>query len=273
MKPLIRWTMGPACPEGYRLLLESIFRFKKIYDFDMVVCYNNQESNCLDFIKSLGVDVLDQSTLPQKFEVKDAFWKLVPFRLRPEGHEIFIDNDLVIWDKIPEVDQFLDSKATLIYQGMWGKHGVYNLPVEFNVNSGIFGVPPNFDLEKHILDSWKNPYVELEDKTIEFDRFSEQGLVGTALLKNDSYIVIPQCRIPILETYFSYELHRKNLNAKGFHFVGSNTKYNSCFYRFLIEMSQRDKQKGLESSINLWNKLKKLHSINDMWKISRETMV
>jgi len=38
-------------------------------------------------------------------------------------------------------------------------------------------------------------------------------------------------------------------------------------------MSQRDKQKGVESSINLWNKLKKLHSINDMWKISRETMV
>lgn len=239
----------------------------------MVVCYNNQESNCLDFIKSLGVDVLDQSTFPKKFEVKDAFWKLVPFRLRPEGYEIFIDNDLVIWDKIPEVDQFLDSKATLIYQGMWGKHGVYNLPVEFNVNSGIFGVPPNFDLEKHVLDSWKDPYLELEDKTIEFDRFSEQGLVGTALLKNESYIVIPQCRIPILETYFSYELHRKNLNAKGFHFVGSNTKYNSCFYRFLIEMSQRDKQQNIESSLNLWNKLKKIHNINDMWKISRETMV
>lgn len=273
MKPLVRWTMGPACPEGYRLLLESIFRFKKIYDFDMVVCYNNQEPNYLDFIKSLGVDVVDQSTFPQKFEVKDAFWKLVPFRLRPEGYEIFIDNDLVIWDRIPEIDQFVNSKATLIYQGMWGKHGVYKLPVEFNVNSGIFGVPPNFDLEKHVLDCWKSPFIENEEGDQEFDRFSEQGLVGTALLKNDSYIVIPQCRIPILETYFSYDLHKKNLNACGFHFVGSNSKLNTCFYRFLIDVSQKDKQTGIESSLILWNKLKKMHYINDMWKISREAMV
>lgn len=36
---------------------------------------------------------------------------------------------------------------------------------------------------------------------------------------------------------------------------------------------KKDKQTGANSSVDLWNKLKKMHYINDMWKISREAMV
>lgn len=225
MKPLLRWTIGEVHACGYRTLRDSVKRLRDLYDFDFVICHNNQNPAQLEFLKSLGVELIDQIGY-QSLE-KYTFMKLSPSRLRPEGHEIFLDNDVVLYKKIPEIDQFIESDATLVYEGLYGLHGAYSLPKGIHVNSGIFGLPPGYEFETWLKHNW----LDLPAPS----KFDEQGLVGKCLLDHSAYIILPQCRVPILESHFDYKAHRKNQSACGFHFVGANREENLNFMKFMGE--------------------------------------
>ncbi len=225
MKPLLRWTIGEVHACGYRTLRDSVKRLRDLYDFDFVICHNGQNTAQLEFLESLGVELHAQDGY-QSLE-KQTFMKLTPFRLRPDGHEIFLDNDVVLYDCPSEIDQFLASDSTLVYEGLYGLHGAYTLPKGIHVNSGIFGLPPGFDMEASIKANW----LPLPAPS----KFDEQGLVGKCLVDHSSYIILPQCRVPILESHFDYKAHRRNKSACGFHFVGANREENLNFMKFMGE--------------------------------------
>ena len=150
MRPLVRWIIGPVKKQGFNCLRKSINSFSKIYtNVDLMVCHNQLEKKQVDLIKSMGVFVYEQ-IYTKGIEPKGVAWKLYPPRLRLDAHEIIIDNDIIIGKQIPQINQFLSENSTLVYEAgkpMYGKFAKY-VPKTPYINSGIYGMPPGFNLEK-----------------------------------------------------------------------------------------------------------------------------
>lgn len=216
MKPLVRWTIGNVRDVGFEMLRESIRHFKKIYpDFDYFVCCNEIKNK--KFPDNINVFLQDHNccSIPIKPNSINA-WKLFPPRLRINSHELFIDNDLIIYKKIPQISEFLKSTRPLCY----GTHDDRPFPygifsknfdkTKFKLNSGIFGLPPNYDFEAEIIKNINEANLK------KWGVLDEQGLVATCLLnKNPITIHISE----ISNCWKSY-----NFGKYGFHFCGHNTE-------------------------------------------------
>jgi hypothetical protein len=187
MKPLVRWTIGNVNKTGHEILKKSIRSFKKLYpNFDYIVCYNEIKYNDSDKIE--GIEYFSQSheccDIPVKPFSINA-WKLFPPRLRINSYELFLDNDLVIHKKIPQIDEFLNNDRPLCY-GTHDKHRDFPYgrfsnffsknENNFILNSGIFGLPPGYDFEKEII------YFINKISLKKWEYFDEQGLVAKCLL-------------------------------------------------------------------------------------------
>jgi hypothetical protein len=218
-KPLIRWTIGPTTEAGLECLEMSVKSAQKLYDADFVICYNCEKK----FIKPL-CDKLKITSINQREYIKNTkdcpigvAWKLYPPRLRPESHEIFIDNDIIISEQIEEIDKFLSSSShTLLLEAVIRKYGKFekHVPKGFYINSGVFGLPPHFDLEKYIKYFCKDGWEENNKNSSK--TWDEQGLVATALLNNAKHVIIPKEIIVNCEHHFC--------SGKGVHFVGLNRR-------------------------------------------------
>lgn len=219
MKPLARWTIGNTTPNGYESLVCSILAFTNLYDVEVIVCHNCDPNNLPDRVSQYLKYDQRQCRLGDNIEAKGVAWKLYPPRLAIDRHEIQIDNDLIIEERIPEIDQFLNSDCTLLLQGSSRTYGRFerHVPIGFQINSGIFGMPPGFNfqqhIETHIGSGWeKNAYGEHAQN----ETFDEQGLVALALLNYPRYVIIPRSCIVDCEQNWH--------QAKGYHFIGLNRR-------------------------------------------------
>lgn len=220
MKYIIKWHVGNVSKSGFDCLNESVYSFRKFYpDAEFHICYNQIEPNKLSHFNDIQLH--NQLDFLSSFPIKpldgyQVHWKLYPPRISKDVHEITIDNDIVIFDKVREIDLFLQSKDhTLLYQGLHGLHGSFSkyIPNGIRINSGIFGMPPYFDFINEMnnlltVSDWKN-------------KFDEQGLIALVLLKNKKYFIIPLTTIPILESDFDIDAITSDLCC-GYHFVGVN---------------------------------------------------
>jgi hypothetical protein len=148
-------------------------------------------------------------------------WKLYPPRLRPNAHEIFIDNDLII-DKLPvEIEIFLQSNNYFIYtEGLHvNTKGRFNWPIGKTFNSGLFGIPPNFDFKEQIEN-------KLKDQLGWTDYFDEQGLVGEILLNQNNVLNID------LKTIGIFEEAPVQIGLHGYHFVKANSGTNTAWNHY-----------------------------------------
>lgn len=213
-KPLIRYTIGGNPKKaGEEILRYSIYRIKQILEdkVDIVLCYNNISPKRF---ADLQIDMIDQSMYQEylPYPPKGVAWKLYPPRLRLESHEIFIDNDFVL-EKIPqEIDKFLSSDN--YFFGIEGLHSnthgrFHKWPYGATFNSGIFGIPPNFDFANEISK-------RTDDDFGWVDRHDEQGLVGTILFQQKNFIQIGKDKIGI------FEREEPKDDLFGYHFVMSN---------------------------------------------------
>jgi hypothetical protein len=87
------------------------------------------------------------------------------------------------------------------------------VPNGYCINSGIFGLPPGFDLQKYIVffgDQWEH---NVWHSSYTWD---EQGLVAFALLDYPRCCIIPHSTITNCEVEFR--------PAAGMHFVGLNRR-------------------------------------------------
>lgn len=222
IKPLVRWTIGPVRPDGFKCLIESISNFTALYDVEPVICFNCNQALIDQLIRptisaSFPRLIDQQNYLTNCVPPKGVAWKLYPPRLALDRHELIIDNDLIIQDKIPELDEFFKSDVTLLLEETSRTYGRFekHVPPGLRINSGIYGMPPGFDLKKYIDfyvgSEWENNALAEHAANVTFD---EQGLVAFALSSYPRNVIISSSTITNCEHHFN--------ESKGMHFIGLN---------------------------------------------------
>jgi hypothetical protein len=182
-KPLARWTVGPPRSRfDDAILRRSVINFRRFYGdvFDCLLCLNGRDARGLD---GLGAEVILQKSVAGCPEPKGVAWKLYPPRIRPDSHELFIDHDVVLVDRIEKLDSFLSRRDAFLYSQAYSLEGCYGsfrnlVPEGFRLNSGFFGLPPGFRFDLSSVREW-------------FDYFDEQGFVASSLCGQDSLIMVP----------------------------------------------------------------------------------
>ena len=233
MKPLARWTIGNTNKDGYECLFISINSFLRFYDADVVVCYNCPLGALPQKFKQFCL--IDQTQhLSVGPEPKGVAWKLYPPRIDINRHEICIDNDVVFNSPIEQIKDFFQSNSTLLLECVSRTYGRFerHVPPGFRINSGVYGMPPGFNLEPFIRfyagDQWEKNALHKHDKNETFD---EQGIIALALLTHSRYVIIPNKDITNCEIQL--------IPAKGHHFIGLNRR--KCHYPFRLYRSLNKK--------------------------------
>jgi len=194
MKTLIRWTVGGNISEaGWECFSESVRITPKIYpEFDYVICHNGMDAKMLKRLRGFGIDLYDQKFeeigVPFEFTIKTTdnvsnhAWKLCPLRLRPESHEIWMDNDIILWDRIPEIDEFINDDKKPIVSQTWSRelYGQFDcdIPDGCSICAGFFGLPPSFPFKEKIYDSIK--------LKMPLSGFDEQGMIAYIITNNEN---------------------------------------------------------------------------------------
>lgn len=214
MKNLIRWTVGDVCQDGLDILKHSIRLIKKNYpNFERVVCFNNINKKKLIHFDATLFEQLHTNDI--EYAPKNELWKLYPPRLDKESYEIVIDNDLIIFSRIKEIDFFLTSNHTLMLRGRARAFGKYDhkIPQGYAINGGLYGMPPDFDFAQKIRDCCKDD--KIRDWT---ERCDDQGIIANCLLSQKHLIIEPGTILNYFPEYnfaLPYEL-------KGIHLIRSN---------------------------------------------------
>jgi hypothetical protein len=225
MKPLVRWIVGPVFPKGFRCLALSYKKLRGVYgdSLDYLICHNQLNPSQREEVEAIGCPSQDQ--FPYHFPVPPTYWpsdpgnmdgsrncwKLHPPRLRQEAHEIILDNDIVIADRLPTIDAFLTSSRPMLAEGLQRNYGQFvgNVPEGVVLNSGIIGLPPGFDFRGRLLN--------LLPPGWEWGGFfDEQGLVVSSLV-GDNPLVVGLDEVAICQP------HERPTEAHGHHFVGLNS--------------------------------------------------
>jgi hypothetical protein len=219
--PLVRWTIGPVRKAGFDCLEESVCSFRRIYpNTKIVICHNQLTPAQVCRLEKLKIPLLDQIISKDSSEISlippiGVAWKLYPPRLSPDTHELFIDNDLVIEDRVEEIDRFLAGDMTLLLQETTRHYGKFerHVPPGYCINSGLFGLPPGFPFGNYIkfyASSWE------ENCGHASRTWDEQGLVAAILLAYKRSVIIPFTTITNCEKNYT--------PSKGMHFIGLNRR-------------------------------------------------
>jgi len=186
----------------------------------MMICYNNIDIERLYFAHGFGVKLYN-ATEKDQFLPMDRWgvsWKICPPRMRPESYELILDNDVVIHGTSDIFEKAIAENKCLMTEGHFRNFGKYadKLPSKLRLNSGLIGLPPNYDFGKDL----KEVFMGWDDTGEAFD---EQGLIALALTKNPYYIM------PLSELHICHENYVKT--PFGIHFV----RVNSGAYTFWDE--------------------------------------
>lgn len=244
MKPLVRWTIGPVNGCGMEILEESVKQFGRIYpEFDRVVCYNQipisdlpefetevvlyeQSSGDLAY-PLMGYDdpLINVDAQLRKYGMAGSGWKLCPPRLRIDTHELWLDNDIVIWERIPQINEWLVSQKNIISEGRGRIFGQFShlVPSHLKLCAGFFGLHNGFDFNFAILEHCKLLHGGA------LGHYDEQGLVS-AIISNSSHIVVPQTELRIVQ-------HNEILppvRPPAIHFVGANRHSHPAWHTYKI---------------------------------------
>ena len=213
MRRIVRWTIGNVSKEGYDCLRLSIRLWRRLFKsrFEMVVLYNGEPP-------SVDCPTINQnrfrSSLP--FYPTTTSWKLYPPRLDPDAYEIFIDNDLILYEAPDALRQCNDFFITEAWKRCYGKHDSL-VPAGFVANSGLFGLPPHFDFGTHLATTgsqWEG-------------HFDEQGLVAAVLARHSATVV------PLSDVKVCVPQETMGLGRCGMHFVGLNASYRDHWDNFV----------------------------------------
>lgn len=195
VKPVVRWTIGTRNKSAIDCMTHAIDKFKEIFSnrFKTVVCTNHPH---LEIQPGLVDEIVYQRQCQSKIILPPPLfgqsggpaWKLYPGRLSPDTHEIFIDNDLIIYRKPEIFEEFLSSENFLITAAIKRS---YSSEIEsfvrsdFNINSGIIGLPPHFDFVKEINESIEVLQIN------EWRRHFDEQTVVAYMLQNKDVLTIP----------------------------------------------------------------------------------
>lgn len=216
-KPLVRWTAGPARSVFDDVILRrSVNGLVSLYGdlLDYVVCINGRQK---EEFEDLGVRIVLQGGVEGAPKPEGVAWKLYPPRMRPSSHEIFIDHDLVLIERMRGVDLFLESEDAFLYTQ--SPPGVRNygrfdglVPEGFRLNSGLFGLPPHFQFDMGSVGQWSG-------------YFDEQGFVASVICRQKKAVCLN------LDDIWICDSDRMPRNAKAYHFV--HNRRDESWLKFL----------------------------------------
>lgn len=234
MQITFKWIIGDTCEEGQKCLVFSIRKIRKLFPTArLVICHNCDVKKIPKKLVDLTIDQRSDKIL-RMFDDKDHSvpypsgpeWKLYTPRIDLNSWEVWIDNDIAIYD-IPEVMKFQHPFRPFVcepFKRSYSPRFDKIIPADKNYNTGIVGLPPNFDLEKKIkkhvqsIDRWNN-------------HFHEQSIISIALFEFNPRMVSFE-EIPVLWN----QDYKKG--TCGMHFVGLNNGYKKHWKKFKNSMVQ-----------------------------------
>lgn len=228
--------MGPSFKEGLKCLKLSVKLAKKIFpECDFAICYNQINSETLQQLKTLNVELFDSEKFTESFFIKPEYgqnvhWKLYPPRLKLNAHELFLDNDVILFKRPKEINDFFNSNIAVMLEGIvYENHGQFNeiTPRGLKINSGIFGLPPNFDINKKASQLCRENGINKWEH-----RMDEQGMVATTIASSKQYEIISNVVVPIIEPDFEID-YLTTSQCCGYHFVQLNYKKHNAWKNFM----------------------------------------
>lgn len=224
-KPLIRWSVGGCSNRGIEILEESVRTAKILYpDFDYTICYNNLTDYQFNKISQFNIPLVNSHNFVNllAIEPRGAMWALLPpIRLNPNGYELYMDNDIILTNRMPLIDKWLQNDmiiCTRQYKKRAGRpinYGEYEHLISRKIpplNTGFFGLPPQFQL--HL-----NKIINKVGK-VKKNHHNFQGIIAACLTEHPNLVPISKDDIKLCRNT------RKNLDKwsgkYGTHFITAN---------------------------------------------------
>jgi hypothetical protein len=234
---IVRWTIGPCNRLGLTCLKRSIKSWIKTFgrpSNGIFVCHNGIKTKELDILRDLDVDLIEQSKYKSSLKIPpfDSAWKFYPPRISKDDHEVFIDNDLIVYSKFSELDNFLSRKdaaiVTAAHKPFFGNFQ-NRIPKEQDaINTGFFGLPPEFDFGSELNNTIGNQRWETHS--------DDQGAFCLAVKKLD-LIVVPLKVIWVANPNVGFAPYKEG--SSGTHFAGSNHGNFSYLKSFLKKTTNK----------------------------------
>lgn len=188
---IARWTIGDVHENGFDCLKYSIKSFASLYpEFEYYVCYNSISRKKLDCLDNLNLNLTYIEQKECVFAGKESVWKYTPPRINLDKREIFIDNDIVFFSRIPTIEEFLQKDSLFICEDDMRFYGRFGQNIKKHYNAGLFGVPKQFNLYDELKKHHHLPNAFL-------DKADEQGLTVSTVLSHGALIVKKQ-EMPIV---------------------------------------------------------------------------
>jgi hypothetical protein len=223
MKPILRWTITNVHKLGFLVLKKSVESFSKLYknSFEKVICFNNLSQENYKFLETLPVDRLvnqedHKNDLPiEAPKFYNPAWKIYPPRLNLDVQEIILDNDIILYKKIPELEKNILIVTEAIQRSYSGPLKSF---VKNKINSGLISMPPGFDLKSKIITTFqKFPYQWK-------DYFDEQTLIAY-IAEQEEHEILSLDKIYVCCGDYK-------IGQYGMHFVGINGGNSTCWNMF-----------------------------------------
>jgi len=231
MRATVCWTLGNTSNfVALEVLKESVNCLRKLYnlDFKYVLKYNNLSKDMLSRLPDVFDEVIDQQlhtsyllmSPPKARFLGGCAWKLYPCVV-DDNYQIMMDNDIIIWDRI--FDPFIESDEFMVTEAIKRSYTPRLhefIRPDFNINTGLIGLPRNSNVVLEINRITKNHDVEWTEY------FDEQSVMAIFLQEQDVH-VFPKDAISVVGKETPYYLGKS-----GIHFVGLNSGYNDHWYRY-----------------------------------------
>lgn len=227
---VVRWTVGDVSSRGLEALGLSVRGAITLFgpNVTYVVSVNSIETHHVqERLGDLATCVLwhrAEGQVPAWLEenhldsgyAEGVAWKFAPVRLFPRRYELALDNDVILWELPPSIQEWLAAgDSMLIAEDVRPAYGQFaQLCPDEGRNSGIRGVPPGFSLETEMKKLLRSHPARL---TSELD---EQGL-QVAVLTRYPHKVVTLEEVSICSPT---PPHLPYLGRCGAHFVGVNAR-------------------------------------------------
>jgi hypothetical protein len=137
--------------------------------------------------------------------------------LRLGGHELWLDNDVVICERLQSIDRWLNEKCAIISEGLSRKrmYGEFDKFIRPGIHAcaGLFGLPGGFDFAERL-----SHYMQFATKPL--GGYDEQGLTASIVTNANSWILVPLSELHICEDHAEFP----QMLPPALHFVAANRK-------------------------------------------------
>jgi hypothetical protein len=222
----IRWTIGDVSPRAFAALRASLWGAWRLFGrasryrvYVHAVAVDDARRRCGETPGAVEWCAADAQLAPWLARFVDrgmaqgAAWKLVPVRAFPDEHELALDPGVILWDIPPAVRGWLEGATRFVLaedaRPSFGRFA--GLCGERPLDSGIRGIPPDFDLAAALAQLLARSPGTLETE------LDEQGLQVAALVSSGTTAVVAREDVPLCSPAPPHMLH---LGRSGVHFVG-----------------------------------------------------